>query len=414
MKEVVIVDAVRTPVGNHGGVFRDVDAKELARTVIRGLLDRTKINPAKIDEVIFGCIAQPSDAPNITRVAALMAGIPKEVPGYTVIRNCNSGMDAIVQAWRNIQVGDGEIYLVGGVESMSNIPYIVKGARWGLKIRHAQFTDAMWEGLTDPICGQLMGRTAENLVDEFGLTRQEQDDYAVQSHKKAFMATRMEKFADEIVPVEVTKRVAGQEVAKEKILQDETINPGLTAQKAALYPAIFTDKLERPGTVTPANACGISDGASAMLVMSAEKAKELGYSALGRVVSYGYAGVEPHRMGIAPAHAMPKALKKAGLTLTDMDLIEINEAFAAQVLSVGKALKDDGWDWNKVNVNGGAIALGHPVGSSGCRIVVTLLHEMKRRAKDGKPARYGLATLCAAGGQGSALIVESVAANGKN
>ena len=404
MKEVVIVDAVRTPVGNHGGVFRDVDAKELARTVIRGLLDRTKIDPAKIDEVIFGCIAQPSDAPNITRVAALMAGVPKEVPAYTVARNCDSGMDALVGAWREAQVGDGEIFIVGGVESMSNIPYIVKGARWGLKIRHAQFTDAMWEGLTDPVCGQLMGRTAENLAEEFNIPRQAQDEFAVQSHKKAFMATRMEKFVDEIVPVEVVKRVAGQEVAKEKVLQDETINPGLTVQKAALYPTVFKEG----GSVTPANACGISDGASAMLVMTADKAKELGYEPLARIVAYAYAGVEPQRMGIAPAFAIPKALKKAGLALKDMDLIEINEAFAAQVLSVGKALKDEGWDWSKVNVNGGAIALGHPVGSSGCRIVVTMLHEMKRRATEGKPARYGLATLCAAGGQGSAIIVERV------
>ena len=404
MKEVVIVDAVRTPVGNHGGVFRDVDAKELARTVIRGLLDRTRIDPAKIDEVIFGCIAQPSDAPNITRVAALMAGVPKEVPAYTVARNCDSGMDALVGAWREAQVGDGEIFIVGGVESMSNIPYIVKGARWGLKIRHAQFTDAMWEGLTDPVCGQLMGRTAENLVEEFNIPRQEQDEFAVQSHKKAFMATRMEKFVDEIVPVEVVKKVAGQEVAKEKVLQDETINPGLTVQKAALYPTVFKEG----GSVTPANACGISDGASAMLVMTADKAKELGYEPLARIVAYAYAGVEPHRMGIAPAFAIPKALKKAGLALKDMDLIEINEAFAAQVLSVGKTLKDEGWDWSKVNVNGGAIALGHPVGSSGCRIVVTMLHEMKRRAAEGKPARYGLATLCAAGGQGSAIIVERV------
>jgi acetyl-CoA C-acetyltransferase len=402
MKDVVIVEAVRTPVGNHGGAFRDVDAKALAITVIKGILERTKIDPASISEVIFGCIAQPSDAPNITRVAALMAGIPKEVPGYTVARNCDSGMDAIVQAWRNIQVGDGEIYLVGGVESMSNIPYIVKGARWGLKIRHGQFTDAMWEGLTDPVCGQLMGRTAENLVEEFNITRQEQDEYAVQSHKKAFMATRMEKFVDEIVPVEVKKKVAGQEVAREKILQDETINPGLTVQKAALYPTVFKEG----GSVTPANACGISDGASAMLIMTAEKAKELGYTPLAKIVGYGYAGVEPERMGVAPAGAVPKALTKAGLKLEDIDLIEINEAFAAQVIAVGKMLN---WDWKKVNVNGGAIALGHPVGSSGSRIVVTLLHEMKRRNKEGKtPARYGLATLCAAGGQGSALVVEAV------
>jgi acetyl-CoA C-acetyltransferase len=385
-----------------------VDAKELARIVIRGLLDRTRIDPAKIDEVIFGCIAQPSDAPNITRVAALMAGVPKEVPAYTVARNCDSGMDALVGAWREAQVGDGEIFIVGGVESMSNIPYIVKGARWGLKIRHAQFTDAMWEGLTDPVCGQLMGRTAENLVEEFNIPRQEQDEFAVQSHKKAFMATRMEKFVDEIVPVEVVKKVAGQEVAKEKVLQDETINPGLTVQKAALYPTVFKEG----GSVTPANACGISDGASAMLVMTADKAKELGYAPLARIVAYAYAGVEPQRMGIAPAFAIPKALKKAGLALKDMDLIEINEAFAAQVLSVGKALKDEGWDWSKVNVNGGAIALGHPVGSSGCRIVVTMLHEMKRRATEGKPARYGLATLCAAGGQGSAIIIERMKAEG--
>lgn len=402
MKDVVIVDAVRTPVGNHGGALRDVDAKTLATIVMKGILERTKIDPASLSEVIFGCIAQPSDAPNITRVAALMAGIPKEVPGYTVARNCDSGMDAIVSAWRGIQVGDGDIYLVGGVESMSNIPYIVKGARWGLKIRHAEFTDAMWEGLTDPICGQLMGRTAENLVEEFGLTRQEQDEFAVNSHKKAFMAQRMGKFADEIVPVEIAKRVAGQEVAKEKIVQDETINSGLTVQKAALYPTVF----KKDGTVTPANACGISDGASAMLLMSAEKAAELGYKPLARIVSYGYAGVEPHRMGIAPAGAVPKALDKAGLTLAQMDLIEINEAFAAQVLAVGKMLN---WDWKKVNVNGGAIALGHPVGSSGCRIVVTLTHEMKRRNAEGKtPARYGLATLCAAGGQGSALIIEAL------
>ncbi|MCS6863374.1 MAG: thiolase family protein, partial [Abditibacteriales bacterium] len=198
-------------------------------------------------------------------------------------------------------------------------------------------------------------------------------------------------------------KAAGQEVVKEKIIQDETINPGLTVQKAALYPTIFK---REGGTVTPANSCGISDGASAMLIMSAEKAKELGYTPLARIVSYGYAGVEPHRMGIAPAGAVPKALEKAGLKLEQIDLIEINEAFAAQVLAVGRVL---GWDWNKVNVNGGAIALGHPVGSSGCRIVVTLVHEMKRRNREGKtPARYGLATLCAAGGQGAALVVEAL------
>jgi acetyl-CoA C-acetyltransferase len=241
-----------------------------------------------------------------------------------------------------------------------------------------------------------MGRTAENLAEEFEITRQQQDEYAVQSHKKAFAATRMGKFKDEIVPVEIVKKVAGQEVAREQITQGETINAGRSVQKAAMYPTVF----KQDGSVTPANACGISDGASAALIMSAEKAAELGLKPLARIIGYGFAGVEPERMGIAPAYAVPKALAKAGKQLSDMDLIEINEAFAAQVLACGRQLQ---WDWNKVNVNGGAIALGHPVGSSGVRIVVTLAHEMKRRQ-----AHYGLATLCAAGGQGAALVVESV------
>ena len=400
MKETVIVEAVRTPVGNHGGALRSLLAKDLLALVFKGVIDRLKIDPARIDEVIAGCIAQPSDAPNIARVSALMAGVPKETPALTVARNCNSGMDAIVEAWRRIQLDEGSIYLVGGVESMSNIPYILKDVRWGLKLRHSQLTDALWEGLTDPICGQLMGRTAENLVEEFAITRQAQDEFAVQSHKKAFMATRTGKFKDEIVPVEISKKVAGQEVAREQITQDETINAGLSVQKAALYPAIFK---KEGGSVTPANSCGISDGASAMLIMSADKAQELGYKPLARIIGYGFAGVEPERMGIAPAYAVPKALAKAGVKLTEMDLIEINEAFAAQVIACGQQLADQGWDMNKVNVNGGAIALGHPVGSSGCRIVVTLVHEMRRRG-----SHYGLATLCAAGGQGAALVVERV------
>jgi len=396
MKEVVIVDAVRTPVGNHGGMLMKFTALDLAEKIIKGLIDRTKIDPASIIEVVFGNVFQSSDAPNIARVAALKAGIPKEVPAYTVARNCNSGMDAIVQAWRGIQVGDGDIYLAGGVESMSTIPYLVRGARWGLKLRHSELTDALWEGLTDPNCGQIMGRTAENLVEEYKLTREQQDEFAVQSHQKAHQAQQEGKFKDEIIPIEVKKR-------KDIIVlsDDETINPALTMEKAALAPTVFKED----GSVTPANACSISDGASAMLLMTAEKATELGYAPLAKIVAYGYAGVEPHRMGIAPAGAVPKALEKAGLELDQMDLIEINEAFAGQVLSVGSEL---GWDWNKVNVNGGAIALGHPVGSSGSRIVVTLAHEMKRRKNEGTPVRFGLATLCAEGGQGSTLIIETV------
>ena len=396
MKDVVIVDAVRTPVGSHGGMLMKFTALDLTEKIIKGLIDRTKIDPASISEVIIGNVFQSSDAPNVARVAALKAGIPKEVPAYTVARNCDSGMDAIVQAWRGIQVGDGDIYLVGGVESMSTIPYLVRGARWGLKLRHSELTDALWEGLTDPNCGQIMGRTAENLVEEYKLTREQQDEFAVQSHQKAYKAQKEGKFKDEIIGIEVKRR---KEI---KLLsEDETINPALTMEKAALAPAVFKEN----GSVTPANACSISDGASAMLIMTAEKAEELGYTPLVRIVSYDYAGVEPQRMGIAPVYAVPKALEKAGLKLEQMDLIEINEAFSSQVLAVGKEL---GLDWEKVNVNGGAIALGHPVGSSGSRIVVTLVHEMNRRKKEGIPVKYGLASLCAEGGQGSALIVELV------
>jgi len=397
MKEVVIAGCCRTPQGSHGGALKDVPAQKLAEIVFRETLARTKIDPALLDEVILGCIGQPSEAANIARVAALMAGVPKEVTGYTVQRNCASGLEAITSAWRAIQAEEGELYLVGGAESMSNIPYVVKGARWGLRLRHSVFVDALWEGLTDPICGQIMGRTAENVAELYGITRQEQDEYAVMSHKKAFMATRMGKFKEEIVPVTVEKKVAGQVVASEPITQDEGINPTLTVQKLALYPTVFKEN----GTVTPGNACPITDGASAMIVATERKAKELGLEILGYIRAYAYAGVDPAFMGIGPAYAIPKALKKAGLKLTDIDLIELNEAFAAQVLAVGKILKDEGWDWNKVNVNGGAIALGHPVGATGARLVTTLLYEMRRR-----DVKYGMATMCVGGGQGGAIIVE--------
>ena len=395
MKEVVIVDAVRTPVGKHGGVLKDFTALDLMERIIRGLIERTKIDPANITEVIVGNVFQSSDAPNVARVAALKAGIPKDVPAYTTARNCGSGMDAIIQAWRGIQVGDGNIYLVGGVESMSTIPYLVRGARWGLKLRHSELTDALWEGLTDPNCGQMMGRTAENLVEEYGIDRQLQDEFAVSSHLKAFQAQQQGKFIEGILPIDIKKR-------KETVVfsEDETINSGLTLEKASLAPAVFKEN----GTVTPANACSISDGACAMLIMTRQKAEELGFSPLATIISYGYAGVEPERMGIAPAFAVPRALARAELTLGQMDLIEINEAFAAQVLAVGQELN---LDWEKVNVNGGAIALGHPVGSSGCRIVVTLVHELVRRSKMDQSSLYGLASLCAEGGQGSALIIKT-------
>jgi acetyl-CoA C-acetyltransferase len=330
-----------------------------------------------------------------------MAGVPIEVPGFTVQRNCASGMQSVTSAYQAIQTGDGEIYLCGGTESMSNIPYILKKARWGYKLRHAELTDGLWEGLTDPICNQVMGRTAENLAEKYNISREEQDEFAIQSHKKAFMAQRMGKFDDEIVPVEVVKKVAGQEVAREPIIHDETINVGLTVQKAALYPTVFKEN----GTVTPANACPISDGAAAMIVCTEEKAQELGLKPTARIVSYAYAAVDPAYMGIGPAFAMPKALERAGLSLDDVGLVELNEAFAAQCLSVSKEMVSQGhnWDWEKVNVNGGAIALGHPVGCTAAKLIATLTHEMQRRE-----VQYGIDTMCVGGGQGGCLILERV------
>ena len=344
MKEVVIVGGLRTPIGRHGGGLKDVTAQDLAARLMKEILNRTKIDPMLIADVIVGCCGQLSDAPNLARVAALMAGLPIEVPGYTVQRNCASGQVAITNAYQAIQADDGEVFMCGGTESMSNAPYMVRGARWGLKLRHTTFIDTLWEGLTDPICNLIMGRTAENLAEKYQLTRLEQDEFAVNSHKKAFMAARMGKFKDEIFPVEVKKRVAGQEVASESVSQDECISPTLSVQKAALYPTVFKEN----GTVTPANACPISDGAAMCLVMTADKAKELGLEPMAYIRGYAYAAVDPAIMGIGPAYAVPKALKKAGLKLTDMQLIELNEAFAAQAIAVGKELAKDGWDWDKV------------------------------------------------------------------
>jgi len=406
MKDVVLLGGVRTPVGMHGGALRDMRAQDLGKLVLSEVIKRTGIDVNVIDEVIVASIGQPSDAANLARVAALMAGVPEHVPAFTVQRNCASGIQSITSAYQAIQSDDGEVFLVGGTESMSNIPYILKGARWGLKLRHSQLTDALWEGLTDPIVNQIMGRTAENVAEMYEITRQAQDEYAIQSHKKAFMATRQEKFKDEIVPVEIVKKVAGQEVAREQITQDEGINPGLSMQKAGMYPTVFKEN----GTVTPANSCPISDGAAALLVMTAEKAKSLGMQPMARIIAYDYAALNPGIMGLGPARAIPKLfakMKRRGINISfsDVDLIEINEAFAAQVLGCAKELTANGfdWDWKKVNVNGGAIALGHPVGATGSKLTVSIMNELKRRK-----ARYGIVTMCVGGGQGGVMLIENV------
>lgn len=396
MGDVVIVAGVRTPIGNFGGALKELSAQKLGELVVHELIARTGLDPAQVDEVIFGCVGQHSDAPNIARVIALMSGLPVRTPAYTVQRNCSSGLQPFVNAFQNIRSGDADVQVVGGVENMSRAPFVSRDMRWGKRLRHAELIDSIWEGLTDPFCGQIMGQTAENLAEEFGIRREEQDRFAVESHRRAFKATREGRFKDEIMPVTVPKTVAGREMAPAVLSDDEGPNIGLTEPHLALYPPLFKEG----GTVTAGNSCPLNDGAAAALVMSAERALQLGLRAIGRIRSYAFVGVEPHRMGIGPAEALPVALKRAGVTLGDLELIEVNEAFAAQYLAVERVL---GLNREVVNVNGGAIALGHPVGMTGTRLVMTLLFEMQRRG-----ATLGGVSLCVGGGQGAAMVLERV------
>jgi acetyl-CoA C-acetyltransferase len=393
-KEIVIIDGVRTPIGNFGGAIKDVTNQKLGALVIQEVIKRTGVDPNLIEEVIFGCVGQYSDATNLARVISLTAGLPVPVPAYTVARNCASGMQAIVNACQNVLSGDADVQIAGGVENMSLAPFVTRDMRFGHRLRHSTMIDSLWEGLTDGFCGQIMGQTAENLAEEFKISRQEQDRFAVESHKKAFRAVREGKFKEEVVPVSVPKKAAGKEVTPELFAQDEGPNVALTEQMLSLYPPIFKEG----GTVTAGNACPLNDGAAAVLIMSADRARDLKLEPLGYVRSYASVGVEPQRMGIGPAYAIPKALKKANLSLSDMQLVEVNEAFAAQYLAVERVL---GLKREIVNVNGGAIALGHPVGMSGTRLAITILREMKRRNLS-----LGVASLCVGGGLGTAMVLE--------
>ena len=394
MPDIVIVDGIRTPQGVFGGALKQLTAQHLGEVVMRELLKRASLKPADVEEVIVGCVGQGSDAPNIARVIALRAGIPNQVPAFTVQRNCASGLQAIVSAYQNIACGDRDVQIAGGAECMSAAPYVSRDLRWGKRLRHSEMIDSVWEGLTDPVCGQIMGQTAENLVAEFSISRAEQDRFALLSHQRAFRATRENRFKDELVPVPVPKRAMGRDLPPEPFTQDEGINPGLSEQLLSQYPAIFKEG----GSVTSGNSCFNADGAAMVLLMSAAKAKTLGYKPLAKIRSYAFTGLEPERMGLGPALAVPAALKKTGLSLKDVQLLEINEAFAATYLACEKAL---GFSRDTTNVNGGAIALGHPVGASGTRIVVTLLHELKRRNLS-----LGVATACIGGGQGAAIVFE--------
>lgn len=394
MKEVVIVGGLRTPVGNLGGKLKDIKAHELGAFIVKALIKKYELDVNQIDEIIFGCVGQTSEAPNIARVIALLSGIPDSIPAFTVHRNCASSIQAIISATQMIKSNDADLIICGGVESMSNLPYVVKNARFGYRLRHGEFTDYIWECLTDPVCGMIMGLTAEKLAEIYNITRQEQDQFALSSHKKAIMAIKSDKFKNEIVPIAPNKRKP-----EELFSIDEGPDESLTLEKLAKAPTVF----KKDGTVTPGNACSISDGASCVLVMSKEKAKSLGYEPWATITGYATAGVDPSIMGVAPAYSIPKALKKAGLNIDQIDLFEINEAFAAQYIAVDRQLKKDGMiiPSEKLNVNGGGIALGHAVGSTGCRLVVTLLHEMRRQN-----LKKGLASLCVGGGLGSTIILE--------
>lgn len=391
MKNVVIASAVRTPVGSFGGALQPLSGIELGVIAAKEAIKRAGIDPATIDEVILGNVLQAGLGQNPARQVAINAGIPKEVPAMTINKVCGSGLRAVSLAAQLIKAGDAEIVLAGGTESMTNSPYVLPKMRYGARMGDTSAVDVMIkDGLTDAFNGYHMGITAENINDQWSQTREQQDQFAVASQNKAEAAQKAGKFDEEIVGVELKDKKGNVTV----IDKDEYIKYGQTMETLGkLKPAFKKD-----GSVTAGNASGINDGAACLIVMSEDKAKELGIEPLAKIVSYASAGVDPSIMGIGPVPASTKALEKAGLKIEDIDLVEANEAFAAQSCAV---VKDLGLDPAKTNVNGGAIAIGHPIGASGARILTTLLYEMKRSGK-----KKGLATLCIGGGQGTALIVE--------
>ena len=394
MRDVVIVSAVRTALGSFGGSLKDIAAPELGATVIKEAVNRANIKPELVEEVIMGNVIQAGLGQNTARQATLKAGLPEEVPAMTINKVCGSGLRAVSLAAQMIKAGDADVIVAGGMENMSAAPYALPTARWGQRMNNGKMVDTMVnDALWDAFNNYHMCVTAENIAKEWGITREEQDAFSAASQQKAERAIKEGRFKDEIVPVMIPQRKGDPKVFD----TDEFPRFGTTAETLAkLKPCFIKD-----GTVTAGNASGINDGAAAFVVMSAEKAEELGIKPLAKILSYGSKGLDPAIMGYGPFHATKKALEVANLTVEDLDLIEANEAFAAQSLAVAKDLK---FDMDKVNVNGGAIALGHPVGASGARILVSLIHEMQKR----DDAKKGLATLCIGGGMGTAVIVEKM------
>lgn len=391
MREAVIVSAQRTAIGSFGGAFKNVSAVELGTIAVKGALDKIGLSPEEVDEVILGNVLQAGLGQNVARQVSIHSGIPIEVPSLTINKVCGSGLKAVQLAAQAIMAGEADVIVAGGTENMSQAAYVVPGARWGMRMGNGTLLDTMvHDGLTDIFNGYHMGITAENIVEEFGLTREQQDELAVSSQNKAEKALLSGRFHDEIIPVRIKQR-KGDDVVVDT---DEYPRAGTTLEGVSKMKPAF----KKDGTVTAASSSGINDGAAILIVMSKEKAESLGLKPLVTIKSSASAGVDPRVMGCGPIPATKKALEKANLTINDMDLIEANEAFAAQAIAVLNKLHAD---MEKVNVNGGAIALGHPIGASGARILVTLIHEMKKRE-----SKYGLATLCIGGGQGISMIVE--------
>jgi acetyl-CoA C-acetyltransferase len=412
MENVVIVEGCRTAVGSMGGSLKPLSAYDMACAVLKGVLDRSGIDPKEVNEVILGQCRQTSDEPNIARMAALKVGIPDSAPAYTVMRQCASAMTAVQNGVMSIMCGQNDVVIAGGTESMSNAVFYLRNARWGVGTGNTELVDALTEGQfrsqPQEIYGRYnMGATAENIALELGITREEQDAFSLESQRRAIAAIDAGKFKDEIVPVEVPQ---GRKKPPIVFDTDEFPRRDTNEEKMAKLKPCFNIRKDEDGrvygssdltgTVTAASSSGRNDGASAVLLMSESKAKELGLKPICKIIGMGTAGCDPRTMGLGPVYAVPKALNNAGLTIDDIQLIELNEAFAAQSLGCIKQL---GWEdkMDIINVNGGAIALGHPVGSSGCRILITLMYEMKRRG-----LKYGLATLCIAGGMGQATVIE--------
>ena len=392
VRDVYIMSGARTAIGDFGGALKDLLGHQLVVHPMEEAIKRAKIGKEMVEEVILGHCIQRTDEPNTARTAVIKMGLPMSVPAFTVQRQCSSAMQAMVSGAQMIKLGEADVVLAGGVETMSSAPYMLKTARWGQRLQHGQMSDTVWDVLTDPLNGMLMGAATELLAEKYKITREEMDEVAYRSHKNAGRAMTEGKFKDEIVPVPIPQRKGPPKIFD----TDEHPRKDISMEDLTKLPTAF----KKEGTVTAGNSSGINDGASAVVLMSGEKAQKLGLKPMGRIVSYAWAALEPEYFGYGPVPATQKALQRAKLTLKDMELIEVNEAFAGQYMACEKGL---GLKRDIVNVNGSGIALGHPVGSTGARIVITLLYEMARRG-----LKMGLATLCVGGGMGMSMIVEKM------